>query len=457
MAFQDYTLIPDEKNRLWKTSNSGEIAVAQKSGTRYRVKLYRRYPPSREGTPDYDGDVRACRAIFRRLKKVNEALRAADGGSGSIAYATEVMDNTKGDDKGIIEAVPLVVGGSDLSGYKGSREARLRLILSLAEAVQKIHAVGVRHSDLKLENVLCVVHGDTPKAVVIDFDHSYMDGDVPMGMDIGGTEGYQAPEILDYIDFCDEHERELRRAKDISAALRKQLERYQKNITLKVDIYALGVIFYLLLAEKSPYVAGEVKVDWSALDGTYLCELIEAMLSTDPKNRPDAEAVAESLRTKRFIREIEEIQPVWPEHEEYEYDLRATGREVVRICRTVVDGENMYSVTFRGNPSRVYSFQMMLNLQILKNKRAKSLAAKVKELMDARNAAMNKAPELWPEDSAYRMDEEKMRAFGYVRFTRSVGERFGRPVNQYTFYRSDGTEDVKSRLMAIMQGFLVAK
>lgn len=457
MAFQDYTLIPNEKGRLWETRNSSEIAAAKKGGVQYRVKLHRRYPPSREGTHDYDGDVRACKAIYQRLKTVNDALRKADDGSGCIAFATEVMDNVKGDDQGIIEAVPLVAGSKDLSGYKSGKEATYKLIMSLAEAVQRIHAVGVRHSDLKMENVLCVVHGAAPKAVVIDFDHSYMDGDVPASTDIGGTEGYQPPEVLDYIDFCDEHERELRNPEGMSDALRGQILQLKKNITLKVDIYALGIIFYLLLTGKSPYVAGGIKVDWSALDGRYLCELLEAMLDANPDHRPSAEAVVETLRTKSFVREIEAIQPVWPEHEAYEYNLWATGREVVRIRRTVVDGEKMYMVTYRGNPPKLYSFKMLINLQILKMKSAMSLAAKVKALMDARNAAAGAVAELWPEDSAYRINEERMRDFGFVRFSRSVGELNGSPANQYTFYRSDGTSETKFRRMAIMQGFLVLK
>lgn len=88
--------------------------------------------------------------------------------------------------------------GGDLFSMVARRSKLLQsecrfLVHQILRAVAYMHAKGVAHRDLKLENILCAV---CPKPghrlVITDFGHSTAVGMVGMD-DIVGTKGYQAP------------------------------------------------------------------------------------------------------------------------------------------------------------------------------------------------------------------------------------------------------------------------
>ena len=454
----DYTLLPGENGRVWQISNRGEVAKAQKDGLQYLIKMYARYPISPESTLDYDGDIEKCQRVYNRIKTVYKALEAVDAGNNCIAYATEVINQRSGEDAGVMDVVPFVAGGKDLVQYSGSRNARLDLLQSVADAVQLIHSVNVRHGDLKLENTLFVKHFRGEKAVIIDFDHSFMEGDVPDGFNIGGTDGYHSPEVQEYINLYDENEMYFLSVSSKASggkmdakaiALASQDSNCKKRITRKSDIYSLGVLFYLFLTNKWPYdSSGNIDVNPAELDNKkYLVELITAMLENNPEDRPDAEIVAESLRAKRFVTNLSPFQEVWPEHKGYQYQLSVAGRTITRIRRKEIDGEKMYTVTFEGYPPRQYTFNMMRNLGILKQN------AQQEELI-----TVEETEALWPDDEKnYRINTDMLKKHGFVKMIRCQKERMGRTINEYALIKSDGYKITKSVQMAIIQGFLVKK
>ncbi|MEM6289777.1 MAG: protein kinase [Myxococcota bacterium] len=93
---------------------------------------------------------------------------------------------------GTFLAVALVEGETLRRWARGptTAEARLSVLLQVAEAVAVAHDAGVAHGDLKPENVLVRPSG---AAVVADFGLALLDGAGPRG----GTRGYVAPEQLE--------------------------------------------------------------------------------------------------------------------------------------------------------------------------------------------------------------------------------------------------------------------
>jgi eukaryotic-like serine/threonine-protein kinase len=129
-----------------------------------------------------------------------------------------------------------VVGGSlerRLAGQPQAVDPSVKLVATLARAVQHAHDAGVIHRDLKPSNVL--IGGDgCPK--ISDFGLArLMDGEEPSNRTENGTllgsPSYMAPEQV------------VGRSREIGPA---------------ADIYALGAIFYELLTGRPPFLAASL-------------------------------------------------------------------------------------------------------------------------------------------------------------------------------------------------------
>ena len=73
-----------------------------------------------------------------------------------------------------------------------SKRQRERLYCTLLDAVEYLHYRGIRHNDLKPENIIVTPSG---VARIIDFGLSVSDDSAYSGC-VGGTEGFTAPEII---------------------------------------------------------------------------------------------------------------------------------------------------------------------------------------------------------------------------------------------------------------------
>ena len=80
---------------------------------------------------------------------------------------------------------------------KGNFQTMLRLSISLARAVRRLHAAGLSHSDLSSNNVL--IDPSTGSCVIIDIDSLVVPGMFPP--EVAGTPGYVAPEVLETGDL----------------------------------------------------------------------------------------------------------------------------------------------------------------------------------------------------------------------------------------------------------------
>ena len=150
-----------------------------------------------------------------------------------------------------------------------------RFLLSLAKTVDYMHKSGVVHKDLKSLNIL-IDSQEEPK--VIDFGLAKPIDQLNRGSKrYTATPSYSAPEIF-----------------------------LQKELTEKVDIYALGVLMWEILTNRVPfdgYSAAKIKskvtskesLDCRTIEFKYR-KLVESCLSHDSRKRPSSSDVVDQLR-----------------------------------------------------------------------------------------------------------------------------------------------------------------
>lgn len=169
----------------------------------------------------------------------------------------------------------------------------LTLVAQLAATLERLHAQGIVHRDVKPQNIL-LTQEEVPK--LVDFGlvklpapHTSSEGQfLPLRTDshtFFGTYGYAAPE-------------QLTSTKDVDG---------------RADVYALGVVLFELLARRRPFVAAErgrlitmqlneraprISSFVPGLPGEVVA-LLARMLEKDPASRPNASEVALRLSAVR--------------------------------------------------------------------------------------------------------------------------------------------------------------
>ena len=160
---------------------------------------------------------------------------------------------------------------------------RLRLCCSIAHAVARLHEKKIVHADIKPDNIL-VVRKMGLQANIVDFDCSFFESHCPkLGEELNGDLVYLSPEGFLHI------------AEIVS------------NLSCKMDVFALGLLFHQYLTGKLPgfnnaeyQYAYEAVLDAHPLDVHSVEDIgcrriIEQMLSKEPEDRPDMKTVFSSL------------------------------------------------------------------------------------------------------------------------------------------------------------------
>lgn len=157
--------------------------------------------------------------------------------------------------------------------YKESEA--VKVVGQLLSALEYAHAKGVVHRDLKPENVILTSASDDCNVKISDFGLAKMLDTTHVTNTLCGTPMYVAPEILSAM---------------------------KKPYGPKVDIWAVGVISYILLAGYPPFFDNDlaklyrsiVEVDltfddeyWSDISPDAM-EFISTLLVANPDERPDA-------------------------------------------------------------------------------------------------------------------------------------------------------------------------
>ena len=284
----------------WRPTGNGEYIVAEKDGTPYFVKrnIHVRYPSS-----ELPASVK--RQYQRKANALSEKQKALKRHMASLTLSEHIIAEKYNfwDEEGKFVTVTPFLSDflSDDSDFTAlDRDQFLAMTRSVTAALEKLHACGVIHGDLKEKNVPVREEGGRYIPYIIDFDSAYTVDGIPDWENIGGSEGYQSPEVLLY-------------GSDEGAA-RKE------TITPATDIFSLAIVFHRWWTGAFPatsmeratvgaavYLGKEItlrkKFDFKigpAYEATFI-SLLNWMLAKDMKARPTAKQVLDVLNDELEI------------------------------------------------------------------------------------------------------------------------------------------------------------
>ncbi|KAL8603961.1 Serine/threonine-protein kinase H1 [Nucella lapillus] len=231
-----------------KTNQHGDSNAVQAPQASRKVKKYRDKFDARV-TMKYDIKALIGRGSFSRVVRVEHrltkqpyAIKMIDRIQGKEVYEAELNVLRRVRHKYIIQlmevfectekvymVMELATGGElfDRIIAKGSFTERdaVRVVRMVLDGVSYLHGLGIAHRDLKPENLLYYHPGHDSKIMITDFGLSHMmTGPDNLMKTTCGTPEYIAPEIL-----------------------------ARNAYTMQVDLWAIGVITYILLSGTMPF------------------------------------------------------------------------------------------------------------------------------------------------------------------------------------------------------------
>ena len=203
------------RNRLGSGNSSVvRVGVERATGNKYAVKIIERrklhnLPKGKESVFD---EVRVLQSLQHR----------------NVIYVKEVFESSKH----FCMVLELVTGGDlfrRLQEKVRLSEPETRYFFGeICEGVRYLHACGVTHRDLKPENILLSHRGRNPEVKLSDFGLSKLKRAGSVMKTRCGTPAYVAPEVL-----ADRH----------------------SEYSHAIDMWALGVILYIMLCGYPPFVS----------------------------------------------------------------------------------------------------------------------------------------------------------------------------------------------------------
>ncbi|KAI4524239.1 putative serine/threonine protein kinase [Schizophyllum commune] len=249
------------------------------------------YAIVKEAIHIHTGKYYACKVINKKLMQGREhmvrneiaVLKRISSGHKNIVTLHDYFETTHN----LYLCFDLCTGGElfDRICAKGNyyEADAANLVRTILQAVKYIHDCGIVHRDLKPENLLFRTQAEDADIMIADFGLSRVMEEEKLNMltEICGTPGYMAPEIFK-----------------------------KTGHSKPVDIWAMGVITYFLLAGYTPFdrdsqqlemeaiIAGDYKFEpeeyWENVSSTAK-DFVTQCLTIDPTNRPTA---AEALQHK---------------------------------------------------------------------------------------------------------------------------------------------------------------
>ncbi len=287
----------------WVGTGNGEFIIVTKGCKKYFLKRNMHIRQPRRDLPKAVYDK--YKADADALQKKQESLRTLMKGLTSDEDHIVVENlNFWDSEKMFVTETDFIPGGlSEKYDYTVlSHDTFLQLAIQTAEVLNRLHAHGVIHGDLKPKNIHVTEKSGVYTPYLIDFDSSYPIDEIPVWESIGGSEGYQSPEVMLY-------------GSDDGAA-------DKSTITTATDIFSLGVVFHKWWAGSFPgvdlehgsvgaavYLDKAVTID-KKFDvrigdncGATLVSLINWMFAKNPADRPTARQVADVLADKLEVPE----------------------------------------------------------------------------------------------------------------------------------------------------------
>lgn len=293
----------DGKTIKWRNTGNGEYIIATKGGKKYFVKrnMHARYPSRGEPKPVYDKYKAEATALTKKQERLRSLMKGIDWATDHIV----VEEENFWDDEKMFTTVTACIPDALPDTYDYTSlplEKFIKLSMLVAGELAKLHAHGVIHGDLKPKNILVINKGGTYTPYLIDFDSSYPADAIPEWEGIGGSDGYQSPEVMLY-------------GSDEGAA-------DKSTITPATDIFSLAVVMHKWWTGSFPavdiergsvgaavYLGGDVKID-KKFDvrigkncGATLLSLINWMFAKNPADRPTAKQVEDVLADKLEVPE----------------------------------------------------------------------------------------------------------------------------------------------------------
>lgn len=285
----------------WDVTGCGEFVLGTKGKQKYFIKRNSsiRFPSLSDPKAVYERYKKQSDEIVKKQQTLRRHMAGLTWNKDRIVVEEE---NFKDEDN-MFTTVTVYVPGAIAAPYDTiDVKAFIELSKELALILKKLHSCEVIHGDLKEKNILVVNDKGKYVPYLIDFDSSYVTTEIPEWDGIGGTEGYQSPEIVLY-------------SSDEGAA-------ESSTITTATDIFTMAVVMHRWWTGAFPsvgvdrcsvgaavYLGNAVTID-KKFDvkigdeyGATLMSLMNWMLAKDIKSRPTAEQVLSVLSDESEVPE----------------------------------------------------------------------------------------------------------------------------------------------------------
>lgn len=279
----------------WTLTGNGEYIIGSKGGCKYFIKrnMHVRNPSRGEPKAVYEKYKAEADSVFNKQKQLAKNMRGLSCDSDHIV----IEERNFWDDENMFVTVTKCIDGvlEDTYDYtKLSLNEFLYLAKDTATLLEKLHSHRVIHGDIKEKNIVVVKNGGKYVPYLIDFDSSYTPDAIPEWDCIGGSEGYQSPEILLYgLEEGASSPSTITTATDIFT-LALVMHRWWNGTFpgMESDVPSVGVAVYfdrkISIAKKFDVIIGDNC-------GATLISLMAWMLAKDPAERPTARQVSAVL------------------------------------------------------------------------------------------------------------------------------------------------------------------
>ncbi|MGN1061443.1 MAG: hypothetical protein ACI4QN_06900 [Candidatus Coproplasma sp.] len=397
----------------WELTGNGEFILGTKGGRKYFIKrnIHVRYPSKGEPKAVYDKYKAEADAIYNKQKQLAKNMSGLSSNGDHIV----VEEANFWDDENMFATVTAYIDGILPATYDYT-SLSLNEFLNLSKdstlLLQKLHAHNVIHGDLKEKNIVVAKQKGKYVPYLIDFDSSYATDKIPEWDGIGGSEGYQSPEILLY-------------GSDEGAA-------DSDIITTATDIFTLGIVLHrwwcgafpsfdldggsvgaAVYLDKPVMIANKFDVIIGDNCGATLMSLINWMFAKTPSARPTAEQVlavlSDNLEVPEEYHNGSDVKPfdteLWTAHklvaELYAVaTLKKKGVKSFKRIKTGCGSKGLkYQVTLSDGTSKTLSIE-----EVIESKYAKAVTANLDEP--------------WDEHSIELISPEQISAKGYAKITK---------------------------------------
>ena len=268
-----------------------KVSFAEKGGKEYFIKefLSPKYPlPESPGSEKMKAQrLVACKAFEKHHQELNKKISSKVSLGGNLVFAIDFFRSGT-----CYYKVTEKIDTASISCEEISHlpiDIILRIAMTVCHSIRILHGLNIVHGDLKPDNILIKKTPSGYSGKLIDFDDSYFSANPPADREsLVGTPEYYSPEQAAYV--MDEDE-------EISGS----------TLTLKSDIFTLGIILCEYFTGKKPILPSDCSNTWICVESgksfSYaktlpecIKDLIGCMLRRSPNERPTINEVFEKLK-----------------------------------------------------------------------------------------------------------------------------------------------------------------